>query len=66
MPAVATTVVPRIRHEEFCLPRPGLDEPRVEHFTAYGDDPGTGRSRPTHAVHRCLECGAAHYQQIGA
>lgn len=63
MPA---SVADKVRHEEFCLPRPGEEQPRLEQFTAYGDDPGTGRSRATHKVTRCLECGAAHYQQIGA
>jgi hypothetical protein len=63
--AVAATA-PKIRHEDFCLPRPDAEEPRVESFRTYGDDPATGRSRPTHMVHRCLECGAANYQQIGA
>ena len=66
MPAVATENAPKIRHEEFCLPRPGAEAPRVESYKAYTDDPGTGRSTATHTVHRCLECGAAHYQQIGA
>jgi hypothetical protein len=50
-----------IRHEEFCLPRPGEKEPRVEGFVAYADDAQTGRSRPAAFVSRCLECGAAVY-----
>ena len=57
---------PKVRHEEFCLPRPGADEPRIENYVAYDDDPKSGRSRATHKVTRCLECGAANYQQIGA
>jgi hypothetical protein len=56
----------KVRHEEFCLPRPGAQEPRMEAFPYYSDDPGTGRSRVTHRVDRCLECGAATYTPIGA
>jgi hypothetical protein len=51
----------KIRHEDFCLPRPGLDEPRIESYPYLGDDPETGRSRPVAQVTRCMECGAAHY-----
>lgn len=50
-----------LRHEYFCLPRPGDEEPRVEGFVAYIDDVETGRSRPVSFVTRCLECGAQHY-----
>ncbi len=50
-----------LRHEEFCLPRPGAQEPRVEGFVAYADDAESGRSRPAAFVTRCLECGAAKY-----
>jgi hypothetical protein len=64
--AAAVAADPKIRHEDFCLPRPDAGEVRMEVFKAFADDPGTGRSRPTHTVHRCLECGAATYQQIGA
>jgi hypothetical protein len=64
--AAVAAVAPKLRHEEFCLPRPDAEEPRVETFRSFTDDPATGRSRPTHTVHRCLECGAASYQQIGA
>jgi hypothetical protein len=53
----------KIRHEEFCMPRPGAQAPRIESYIALADDPQTGRSRPTHDVSRCLECGAATYQQ---
>ncbi len=66
MPAVVTDNAPKVRHEEFCLPRPDADGPRLESYLAYTDDPGTGRSRPTHTVHRCCECGAATYIPIGA
>jgi len=51
-----------IRHEEFCLPRPGEKAPRVEGFVAYSDDAATNRSKPAAFVTRCLECGAAHYE----
>lgn len=58
----ATSIkVDTIRHERFCLPRPGLVEPRIEKFAAATDDLGTGRSRPSHDVTRCMECGAATY-----
>lgn len=59
-----TKIAPKIRHEDFCLPRPGAEEPRTESYD-YLDD-STGASRPTHKVTRCLECGAANYKQIGA
>ena len=65
MPA-AVANASKVRHEDFCTPRPGAEGPRLESYLAYGDDPGTGRSHPTHKVERCLECGAANYQQIGA
>ena len=61
-----TKSAPKIRHEEFCLPRPGLTEPRIESYNYFDDDPKSGRSRATHRVTRCLECGAANYQPIGA
>lgn len=55
-----------IRHEEFCLPRPGEDKPRLEEYPYLNDDPATGRSYITHKVTRCMECGASHYLKIGA
>jgi len=55
-----------IRHEEWCAPREGATEVRVETFKALTDDPATGRSRATHTVSRCVECGAANYTPIGA
>ncbi len=60
---MATTVLitPEPRHEAFCLPRDGMVEPRLEYYSHLSDDPDTGRSRPTHDVHRCLECGSATY-----
>jgi hypothetical protein len=58
----ATETKAEIRHEEFCLPRPGLTGPRIESYVHSDDDPTTGRSRPTHNVTRCIECGVANYQ----
>jgi hypothetical protein len=65
MPAATKSKVDAdaIRHEEFCLPRPGAGEPRVEGFIAYEDDAQTGRTRPAAVVTRCLECGAASYKR---
>lgn len=49
-----TTSVP---HEEFCRPREGEDEPRVESFTVTRtDDRGVVTSRPR--ITRCVECGS--------
>jgi len=47
----------QLRHEPFCLPRPGNAEPRVETFHAERwNDAGTVVvSRPV--VTRCVECG---------
>lgn len=61
-----TLTKPDLRHEVFCLPRPGAVEPRIEQYPHVDDDPQTGRSRATHNVTRCIECGAASYQPIGA
>lgn len=62
--ASTTTAKPALRHEEFCLPRPGETEPRIEGYSHFEDDPKTGRSRATHKVTRCLECGAARYDRL--
>ena len=35
----------------------------MEAYVHYGDDPVSGRSRPTHDVTRCCECGAATYRE---
>jgi hypothetical protein len=64
MPATVTT--PKVRHEEFCPVVDKGQEPRLESFDYIGDDPTTNRSRPTHHVTRCLDCGAATYRPIGA
>lgn len=58
---MATTMTATVRHEDFCLPRSGEKEPRIESYVHMGDDPASGRSAPTHDVVRCLECGAATY-----
>lgn len=58
-PRTAPTA-PRIAHEEYCMPRPELEEVRVEVYPATGDD-GRGNER-TLIVTRCLECGAASYR----
>jgi hypothetical protein len=63
MADTATAATPKIRHEEFCLPRPGSSAPRIESYVYMDDDPKSGRSRPTHDVFRCIECGAANYKQ---
>jgi hypothetical protein len=66
MTAPAKTT-PKVRHEEFCLPRPGETEPRIESYFFYGDDTARGgRPKPTHRITRCIECGAQTNQQIGA
>lgn len=62
MPAVQSKSESKIRHEEFCLPRPGEDGPRVESYSYLADDPKSGRSQPTAQVTRCIECGATHYE----
>lgn len=51
-------MITTIKHEEFCLPRPGEPEPRIETFPAerYAADGVTVVSRPR--VTRCCECGA--------
>ena len=61
MPAQTTIDAKSVRHEEFCLPRPGEDKPRIEGFVAY-EDTTAGRSRPAMDVTRCIECGAASYR----
>ncbi len=47
-----------ILHQQFCLPRPGEDEPRIESYQAErtGPDGLTVTARPT--ITRCLECGS--------
>lgn len=43
---------PDIKHEDFCLPRPGDDAPRAEQHQATTTNGGTV------TVTRCIECGA--------
>lgn len=61
--AADTKAAPTIRHEDFCLPTGTRTEPRIESYVYLGEDEKTGRSRPTHDIERCLECGAANYKQ---
>ena len=65
MPNTTATqaVVTEVRHEEFCLPRPGQAEPRIEVYPHYEDHPKSGRAYQTHTVTRCIECGAARYTE---
>lgn len=66
MPAQTAPTLPEVRHEDFCRPTGDRTQVRMEQFPAYADDLQTGRSRPKHLVTRCVECGASHYQLIGA
>jgi hypothetical protein len=54
-------ITTNLKHAEFCLPRPGLDEPRIEQYPApkYAPDGITPAGSVT--VTRCLECGEATY-----
>lgn len=46
-----------LQHEDYCLPRPGADAPRIESYRSERtDDTGRVTSRPV--VTRCIECGA--------
>jgi len=65
MSASTLTAPPNVRHEEFCQPTGGRDSIRIESYLHYEDNPETGRSRSTHKVTSCIECGARHYQKIG-
>ena len=65
MTAPTKTTV-KIRHEEFCLPRPDQDGARIESYLFYGDDPSGAVSKATHRITRCIECGAQTNTQIGA
>jgi hypothetical protein len=58
---VTAPTKPEIRHEEFCPSVYDGQKPRVESYPYLGDDPVTGRTRATHTVHRCQDCGAATY-----
>ena len=61
MPATKTVPTDRLRHEEFCQPRPESAEVRIESYPYLADDLATGRSRPVAKVTRCVECGATTY-----
>lgn len=46
-----------IEHEEFCLPRPDEDRPRIESYRGErSNEHGVVVARPL--VQRCLDCGA--------
>ncbi len=61
-----TKTAPKLRHEEFCLPRPGADAPRIESYPFYSDGQAGGRPAVTHIITRCIECGAQNNNEIGA
>jgi len=46
-----------VEHAEYCLPRPGATEPRMEGYSAtrYGANGITVAG--SSVVHRCIECG---------
>lgn len=57
------TTATALRHEEFCLPRPGEDAARIEGYRQpkYDDK---GLAVASVSVVRCLECGAASYDGV--
>ena len=57
---MSTTTPTNLKHEEFCLPRPGEDAPRIERFRAPTYDGGVYATGSVE-VCRCIECGAATY-----
>lgn len=50
-----TTATNLVEHEDFCLPRPGELEPRMEAFSVAISD-ATGATLGHAHVVRCLEC----------
>ncbi len=51
-------------HMAYCLPRPGLDEPRIERYTqTVYDQDGITPVRSCQIV-RCVECGSATYDGV--
>ena len=65
MTAPTKAPAPKIRHEEFCQPTGDRTEVRIESYFFYEDDPRGGRSRATHQIHRCIECGIESIKKIG-
>jgi len=61
---MTATAPSALRHEIFCLPRPGADGPRLESYDAprYGED-GTTHIGVVQVV-RCQECGSATYDGV--
>jgi hypothetical protein len=58
------TLTINLRHAEFCLPRPGLDQPRVEQYRAPKTAPDGITPAGGVSVVRCLECGNATYDGV--
>lgn len=67
---MSNTLTPdAVRHEMFCRPQLARGDgpeakPRMERYIAYADM--NGESIPVSLVTRCLECGVANYDPIGA
>lgn len=55
---------PPIRHIEWCQPTGDRTEIRIEQYLYMADDPKGGRSKPTHRVTRCLECGEERVEEL--
>jgi hypothetical protein len=49
-------------HEQFCLPRPGETEPRIERYSDVRDK-GNGVQVPVN-ITRCIECGHQKIEEI--
>lgn len=58
------TIAVELKHEYFCLPRPGNIEPRIEQYrqTVIAED-GITPVRSV-LVTRCIECAAASYDGV--
>ena len=57
---MSTTTHP---HMDFCMARPGLDEPRIESYRAQKTGPD-GSPAGSVAVRRCVECAATLYDGV--
>lgn len=55
------TATDALEHAEWCRPRTGLDEPRIERYTVPRYDADGKRVLEVVAVVRCQECAAATY-----
>ncbi len=58
------TTATALKHEEFCLPRPGEAEPRVESWRAQKTGPDGVTPAGFVLVVRCTECGSATYDGV--